>query len=262
MQGRWSSILGRTLRSMYGDGTGLRRWRKNSRTTIRFCKIDTGSAPTAPFNIRSVPTVLFVHRGQILDAVVGRMTEERLFTLPMASLQSQSADFCRASSAAEFSSDRVWGRDQGPDLRHSWSGEDPLPRSPASFDLRFSVLALLGLATLTTSQEALAGEERGKKRGRARCASRSRAEFSPRIGDDVTCAGRDLSQPRSTLHQFRWWTDAVLLWKQLAPGKLFDHHGCCRAHSRALMRVRLRSSGDGGRRSGLCARRRERASAR
>lgn len=47
---------------------------------VRFCKINTMDRPelAAPFNIRSVPTILFVHNGKILDAVVGRMTAAAL----------------------------------------------------------------------------------------------------------------------------------------------------------------------------------------
>lgn len=46
------------------------------RNEVRFCKINTMEHPelAAPFNIRSVPTILFVHEGKILDGVVGRMS--------------------------------------------------------------------------------------------------------------------------------------------------------------------------------------------
>lgn len=48
---------------------------------IRFVKINTGEHPylAAPFKIRATPTVLFVHDGEIVDAVVGRMDARRLF---------------------------------------------------------------------------------------------------------------------------------------------------------------------------------------
>lgn len=47
---------------------------------VRFCKVNTESHGNlaAPFKIRSVPTVIFVHDGKILDAVVGRMTAPQL----------------------------------------------------------------------------------------------------------------------------------------------------------------------------------------
>lgn len=49
---------------------------------VRFCKVNTATHGhlAAPFNIRSIPTILFVHRGKILDAVVGRMTAPQLGT--------------------------------------------------------------------------------------------------------------------------------------------------------------------------------------
>ena len=47
---------------------------------VRFCKINTMNHPelAAPFNIRSIPTILFVHDGKILDGSVGRMSAETL----------------------------------------------------------------------------------------------------------------------------------------------------------------------------------------
>lgn len=50
------------------------------RGEVRFCKINTMEHPelAAPFNIRSVPTILFVHDGQIVDGVVGRMSAKDL----------------------------------------------------------------------------------------------------------------------------------------------------------------------------------------
>ncbi|MEM7435029.1 MAG: thioredoxin family protein [Myxococcota bacterium] len=43
---------------------------------VRFVRINTGSAPelAAPFRIRSVPTLLFVHDGEILDVRVGALS--------------------------------------------------------------------------------------------------------------------------------------------------------------------------------------------
>src|SRR5688572_25632211 len=47
---------------------------------VKFCKVQTDAHPelAAAFRIRSVPTILFVHDGEILDAVVGRMDAARL----------------------------------------------------------------------------------------------------------------------------------------------------------------------------------------
>lgn len=47
---------------------------------LRFYKVNTAEAPqlAAAFSIRSVPTLLFVHRGEIKDAVVGSMAPDRL----------------------------------------------------------------------------------------------------------------------------------------------------------------------------------------
>ncbi|NVB42317.1 thioredoxin fold domain-containing protein [Pseudenhygromyxa sp. WMMC2535] len=47
---------------------------------VRFCKVNTTSHGflAAPFNIRSVPTILFVLDGEVVDAVVGRMDAKRL----------------------------------------------------------------------------------------------------------------------------------------------------------------------------------------
>lgn len=47
---------------------------------VRFCKVNTGTHGflADPFKIRSVPTILFIHDGKILDAVVGRMSAQQL----------------------------------------------------------------------------------------------------------------------------------------------------------------------------------------
>jgi thioredoxin len=52
------------------------------RDEVRFCKVNTESHGhlAAPFKIRSIPTILFVHDGKILDAVVGKMTAAQLGT--------------------------------------------------------------------------------------------------------------------------------------------------------------------------------------
>ncbi len=47
---------------------------------VRFCKVDVTEYGNlaAPFSVRSVPTIIFVHDGKILDAVVGRMSADQL----------------------------------------------------------------------------------------------------------------------------------------------------------------------------------------
>jgi thioredoxin 1 len=47
---------------------------------IRFCKLDTSKHGylAAPFRITSVPTILFVLDGEVLDVVIGRMDAKRL----------------------------------------------------------------------------------------------------------------------------------------------------------------------------------------
>jgi thioredoxin len=47
---------------------------------VRFCKVQTDAHPelAAPFQIRSVPTVIFALDGEIIDAAVGRMDAARL----------------------------------------------------------------------------------------------------------------------------------------------------------------------------------------
>ncbi len=49
---------------------------------VRFCKINVTEYGNlaAPFKVRSVPTILFVHDGKILDAVVGKLSAEQLGT--------------------------------------------------------------------------------------------------------------------------------------------------------------------------------------
>jgi thioredoxin 1 len=50
------------------------------RDEVRFCKVNTGTHGhlAAPFNVRSVPTILFIHDGKIVDAVIGKMTAKAL----------------------------------------------------------------------------------------------------------------------------------------------------------------------------------------
>ncbi len=47
---------------------------------VRFCKVNTESHGhlAQPFGIRSIPTLLFIHDGKILDAVVGKMGAKAL----------------------------------------------------------------------------------------------------------------------------------------------------------------------------------------
>ena len=47
---------------------------------VRFCKVNTETHGflAAPFHVRSIPTLLFIHNGKILDAVVGKMTAKAL----------------------------------------------------------------------------------------------------------------------------------------------------------------------------------------
>ena len=47
---------------------------------VRFCKVNTETHGflAAPFNVRAVPTILFIHDGKILDAVVGKMSAKDL----------------------------------------------------------------------------------------------------------------------------------------------------------------------------------------
>lgn len=49
---------------------------------VRFCKVNVSEYGNLaePFKIRSVPTILFVANGKILDAVVGKMSAEQLGT--------------------------------------------------------------------------------------------------------------------------------------------------------------------------------------
>lgn len=50
------------------------------RGEVRFCKLDTAAHPelAAAFDIRAVPTILFVHDGKILDGAVGRLSAKAL----------------------------------------------------------------------------------------------------------------------------------------------------------------------------------------
>jgi len=47
---------------------------------LKFYKVNVSEHPelAAPFGIRSVPTLMFVRRGKIADAIVGRVPAERL----------------------------------------------------------------------------------------------------------------------------------------------------------------------------------------
>jgi thioredoxin 1 len=50
------------------------------RSEVRFCKVNTGTHGNLaePFKVRSIPTLLFIHDGKILDAVVGKMSAKAL----------------------------------------------------------------------------------------------------------------------------------------------------------------------------------------
>jgi thioredoxin 1 len=47
---------------------------------VRFCKVNTETHGNLaePFHVKSIPTILFIHNGKILDAVVGKMTAKAL----------------------------------------------------------------------------------------------------------------------------------------------------------------------------------------
>ena len=47
---------------------------------VRFCKVDVTEYGNlaVPFKVQSVPTILFVNNGKILDAVVGKLSAEQL----------------------------------------------------------------------------------------------------------------------------------------------------------------------------------------
>jgi thioredoxin 1 len=50
------------------------------RNEVRFCKVNTETHGflAQPFRVKSIPTLLFIHNGKILDAVVGKMTAKAL----------------------------------------------------------------------------------------------------------------------------------------------------------------------------------------
>ena len=50
------------------------------RDEVRFCKVNTETHGhlAEPFRVRAVPTLLFIHDGKILDAIVGRMSAQQL----------------------------------------------------------------------------------------------------------------------------------------------------------------------------------------
>jgi thioredoxin 1 len=73
----WSTTCG-PCRAMAPDFEAVARSYGEERIT--FAKIQTDRHPelAQPFHIRSVPTLLFISDGEILDAVVGRMDAARL----------------------------------------------------------------------------------------------------------------------------------------------------------------------------------------
>jgi thioredoxin-like negative regulator of GroEL len=50
------------------------------RNEVRFCKVNTETHGhlAEPFRVRAIPTLLFIHDGKILDAIVGRMSAKQL----------------------------------------------------------------------------------------------------------------------------------------------------------------------------------------
>jgi thioredoxin 1 len=73
----WSSTCGPCLAMAPEFDAVARRY---ANEPIRFCKVQTDAHPelAAPFHIRSVPTLIFALDGEIVDAAVGRMNEQRL----------------------------------------------------------------------------------------------------------------------------------------------------------------------------------------
>jgi thioredoxin len=73
----WSTTCG-PCRAMAPDFAAVAEAHRDA--PVRFCKIQTDAHPelAAAFRIRAVPTILFVHDGEILDAVVGRLDARRL----------------------------------------------------------------------------------------------------------------------------------------------------------------------------------------
>ncbi len=47
---------------------------------VRFCKVNTATHPwlAAAFKIQSVPTILFVNRGQVVDSIIGAVPAAKL----------------------------------------------------------------------------------------------------------------------------------------------------------------------------------------
>ena len=96
----WSQSCG-PCRAMAPDFEAVARQFGDER--IVFAKIQTDRHPelAQPFHIRSVPTLLFVSDGEILDAVVGRMDAARL---------SKKVDWLLSRSRGEGFFSRLFGR--------------------------------------------------------------------------------------------------------------------------------------------------------
>jgi thioredoxin 1 len=73
----WSPTCGPCM-AMAGDFSAVAS--QFERDEVRFCKVNTATHGflAAPFRIMSVPTILFVLDGEVVDAVVGRMDAKRL----------------------------------------------------------------------------------------------------------------------------------------------------------------------------------------
>lgn len=73
----WSETCG-PCRAMAGDFAHVAQ--QFERDEVRFCKVNTGTHGhlAAPFKVRSIPTLLYIHDGRILDATVGRVNARQL----------------------------------------------------------------------------------------------------------------------------------------------------------------------------------------
>jgi thioredoxin 1 len=73
----WSPTCGPCM-AMAGDFTAVAA--QFDSDEVRFCKVNTATHGflAVPFKIQSVPTILFVLDGEVVDAVVGRMDAKRL----------------------------------------------------------------------------------------------------------------------------------------------------------------------------------------
>jgi len=74
---------------------------------IAFYKINTEEHPelSAPFNVRSLPTIVLVHEGRILDALVGAQDANTL---------AKKSDWVLSKARGEGFFDRLFGRKRDP----------------------------------------------------------------------------------------------------------------------------------------------------